>query len=723
MEEDSVLDYLKSLIDPRRSRIEISGGDKDSRAEPGPQSWPWRSLLSVLLALFAQSVLEPPAREVNLGLLFYGLAVFVLALSYLRGEWQITPIPRVRPLTDSMNVSRNALGIGVLFAIVAFIVLGGNRFTVFNLIVWLLALLVLFRAFWLSKSVQLPWYVRLGRFLNRKNWILNISRESLLFVGVTLFVIFFRFYHLNQVPGEMFSDHAEKLLDVADVLEGDTRIFFPRNTGREAIQIYLTAAVTKYLGTGLSFTSLKIGTVLAGVLTLPFIYMLGREIANRRVGILAIIFAGIAYWPNVISRVALRFNLYPLFAAPTLYFLIRGLRRGNRNDFLWAGLFLGLGLHGYSPFRFVPFVVLIGFGVYLLHHRSHPKLRQTIWHLLVLVVISVIVFLPLLRFVLESPENRNLFSYRMMTRISSTELPLPGPATQIFMENLWRAVSMFGWDNGEIRVHSVTHRPALDVVSAAFFYLGVVVLLIRYVRQRKWEDGFLLLSIPLLVIPSVLSLAFPGENPSLNRTAGAIVPVFIIVALTFDGLLNTLEKNLHSHLGTGVVWGFTALLLLWSSIQNYNLVFEQYHQQFQRSVWNTSEFGSVVRAYVDLVGDKDSLWVIPFPHWVDTRLVGINAGYPSKDYALFRERIGETQEVPGSKLFFINMQDVETLDSLRAFYPHGILQVYTSAVETKDFWIYFVPPRDSFSQQDDQFQPPSDESLLPEDSLDGALYP
>ena len=30
-------------------------------------------------------------------------------------------------------------------------------------------------------------------------------------------------------------------------------------------------------------------------------------------------FAGIAYWPNLISRIALRFTLYPFFYAPAVY--------------------------------------------------------------------------------------------------------------------------------------------------------------------------------------------------------------------------------------------------------------------------------------------------------------------------------------------------------------------------------------------------------------------
>ena len=71
-------------------------------------------------------------------------------------------------------------------------------------------------------------------------------------------------------------------------------------------------------------------------------------------GLFALLFAGIGYWPNVISRVGLRFPLYPLFVAPTLYYLLRGLRTRNRNDFILSGLFLGLGLHGYSPIRILP---------------------------------------------------------------------------------------------------------------------------------------------------------------------------------------------------------------------------------------------------------------------------------------------------------------------------------------------------------------------------------
>ena len=82
---------------------------------------------------------------------------------------------------------------------------------------------------------------------------------------------------------------------------------------------------------------------------------------------------------------------------------------------------------------------------------------------------------------------------------------------------------------------------------------------------------------------------------------------------------------------------------------------------------------------------------MPWPHWVDTRLVGINAGVPIKDYALPREQLAETRQVPGPKLFLLNTQDAETLEELRSIYPLGSLSTFESEVEGKDFWVYLAP--------------------------------
>jgi len=368
------------------------------------------------------------------------------------------------------------------------------------------------------------------------------------------------------------------------------------------------------------------------------------------------------------------------------------LRTRNRNDFIISGLFLGLGLHGYSPIRIVPFVVVTAVVLYALHAQSKGVRRDALLWLVVLGLASLLVFIPLLRFTVDNP---GAFSYRAFSRLGSIEQPLPVPALQIFFSNLWNGIRMFNWDDGEIWVHSVTHRPALDVVSAALFLIGVLLLLTRYIRNRHWLDLFLLLSIPLLAMPSILSLAYPAENPALNRAGGAYVPVFVVVALALDSIVKGLGLG---KLRTGFAWGFAMILFAFSGIQNYDLVFRQYYSSFLTGAWNTSEMGAIIQEFEELHDQTDTVWIVPHPHWVDTRLPGVWAGIPNRDFAIWRDNLPETVQLPGPKLFLVranqdisDANDQETMDVLHELYPQGTLELHNSEVIGHDFWIYSVP--------------------------------
>ncbi|GAB4404074.1 MAG: hypothetical protein OHK0052_26760 [Anaerolineales bacterium] len=395
--EPSVLDYVRSKLFPWKyppvdspTWVESATADAPLPADSTsavetpvvtrPIRIPWRALLALLLALWAQSHFEQPDRLALIGGGVYLFAVAFGIWSLWIGEWRLPrPLPDDIQRSDSLTYRPRQLALGAGFLLLAFFLFGGNRFNSLNVYVWLAGLAFMLLAFWEWRTPLGETLRNWGRALRTPRlpvrWKFSLSRHALTFLLVFALAAFFRLYRLNEVPAEMVSDHAEKLLDVWDVLHGQTAIFFPRNTGREFFQFYLTAAVIQIFGTGYSFLSLKIGTAICGLLTLPFIYLLGRELGSSRAGLLAMAFAGISYWINVITRVALRFTLYPFFAAPALYFLARGLRRRSRNDFILSGLFLGLGLHGYSTYRIVPIVVVIAVGMYLLHRqaRGYPS--------------------------------------------------------------------------------------------------------------------------------------------------------------------------------------------------------------------------------------------------------------------------------------------------------------------------------------------------------------
>jgi hypothetical protein len=706
-QEPSVLDYVKSLfrfggeqiqlpetsahIIPAASDEPLTVSNQSQEQQLPPtnyQPFPWRSLLALLLALIGQNTFEPPPTASPLGIAFYLAAFAILGWAIYRGEWTLPSPLRPSPNrkgdggeeegNDPLTYRRLPLLISIPLAFWAFFLFKDNLFTFSNLTLWLLAVALFVSAFWIRQPRSTP--------------PLRFNSWTLLLIAATALIFFFRFYQTSTVPPEPFSDHAEKILDVYDVSQGQTRIFFPRNTGREAFQMYWTLLVAKLFGTGLSFLSLKLGTALLGFFTLPFVYLLGKEIGGPRVGLFAFLLTGIGYWPNVISRVGLRFPLYPLFAAPTLFFLIRGLRTRNRNDFLLSGIFLGLGLHGYSPMRILPFVIVAAFVIYWLHAQSKGARKDLPLWLTILALTSLFVFLPLLRYWVDHPAE---FGFRAFSRLSGTEHALPGPAYKIFLSNVWNALRMFNLDDGEIWVHSVTHRPALDVVSAALFAVGVVLVLVRYIRNRHWLDLFLLVSIPMLQLPSSLSLAFPAENPALNRAGAAYIPAFIVGAMALEGLVTGFGAEKKRAV---FAWSVAGLLLAVSAYQNYDLVFHQYYSAFRQSSWNTSDMGQVIKEFEKTYGRTDTIWIVPYPHWVDTRLPAVWAGIPNRDMAMWRENLPSTLEVSGPKLFMVRanveapeFNDTETLNLLKTLYPAGQLRLFDSDVPGHDFWIYLVP--------------------------------
>ncbi|MCU0489108.1 MAG: glycosyltransferase family 39 protein [Anaerolineales bacterium] len=743
LEEPSVLDYIKSKIAPWRypSVGQTSAADLPDEQPPDPPApeqsseeipsptrsgfgWPWRALLGLILGLAAQSMLDSTARNnpiwsaaALLGILLYLLAIGLIFRSAWRGEWAAAfrPPPTGNsersPAPDPLTVHGLWLILGLASAGLVFFTSGDNLFSGISLSLFVVAIVSLVAAF----RNKMPGGNQFGGWLNAiRSWFKEVTVSALAkgnlpytlaFWAILMLSAYFRFSNLDTTPGEMTSDHAEKIMDVLRVLAGQTNIFFPNNGGREALQIYMVAAFHTIFSAEINFMALKIVSGLVGFLSLPLFYLLGKEIANRRVGLLAMAFAGVAYWPNVVSRHGLRLPFYFLFTALVMLFLVRGLQRKQRNDFIWLGIALGASLYGYSADRILPFLITAGIAIYLLNEKlkrsnNDPGSGQRIgWYFLISLVLTGVIFLPMLRYFLEQPEA---FLYRTMTRISGVEQPLPEPAWMIFFNNTLRALAMVSWSNGEVWTTSIPYRPALDLVTGGLFWGGAVLALVDYLHHRRWISLFLLVSIPLLMLPSILSLAFPAENPNLYRTGGAIIPIFLLIALALDGLMRALENGLAGlgmvHRRGVVSWGLALFLFCISAFQCYDLVFNQYRTLYQLSAWNTSEMGTVIRNFTGTIGPVENVWLMGYPYWVDARLVGINAGYPLRNFAVFPAEVSQLPENSQAKLFLLNSEDHVAFEALQKRFPQGSLTSYRSETPGKDFDLFYVPPSNGGNQ-------------------------
>ncbi len=707
--DPSVLDWFKSLLRLRPIPFPTADNGQEMvpaavRREPDtaseildrgrfeglslPSASQLRIPVALLLALTAQFGFELKSGSIWIGIILYLTAAGLIAWAFWRGDFGSIWLPTRRAPAEAVIFKPLYLAAAMILGGLTFAASGDNRFDFPTLVFWFGSIVCVIAAFWQGEAPFAGLFRRVLNFIRDPRIRISLSGWQLLLVAVFGIALYFRFSEIDTLPPEMVSDHAEKLLDVVDVLNGRYSIFFPRNTGREAIQFYLAAATAIWLKTGVSYLTLKIGTVLAGVLTLPFIYLFAKEVAGRGAGLAALALSGVGYWPNVISRVGLRFPLYPLFAAAAMYLLARGVRTRSRNDFLLCGLVVGFGLHGYSPARVIPILVAVGVALLLLHRESRGSRIAFISYLIVAGLAALIVFMPLARVAVDQPEN---LIYRMATRLGSAERPLPGPALQIFASNVWNALRMFAWDDGEVWVNSIPHRPALDWISSALLHLGFVIALVRYVRKQRWIDLFLILSIPILQLPSTLSLAFPGENPATNRAAGAIIPAFTLAGMAMAALPAWAENQWSNHRLRWLGAGAGLVLFIGAARINYNLVFIEFADLYRRSAWNTTDAGRIIRGFAESVGDFDTAHMVGYPHWMDTRLVGIEAGRPTLDYAIWPESFGDLVFEPRAQLFLINPEDQESLELLQFLFPTGSVSRWISDLPGKDIVLFFVP--------------------------------
>lgn len=658
--------------------------------------------VAILLALLGQAALHSGEKSLPMGLALYalGLLLFVTTLFYDR----LLGVPPAA--TDTVDTSRLTfrwvlLVTALLAGLVAFLAAGGNRFQPEGVLAWVIAVGAWLAAVWeVDRTPAESWArlrSRLAELFNEAGLAVRLSRWTVIVLLVLAVGAYFRFYRLDTIPPEMTSDHVEKIFDVQDVLNGQRPIYFERNTGREPLQFYFAALVATVLKTGSSFFTLKITGAVAGFLLLPYVYLLGREVQDKRLGLLAMLLAAISFWATAISRVGLRFPLTPLFVAPALYHLLRGFRTGRRNEFLISGLFLGIGLYGYSTIRVLP--LLLGVALLWLAlplrraaqngFQSRAGLRRLMTNTVLLFATTATVFLPLYRYAIE-PDS--YFWYRTLSRLGETEAQVNGPLWRIFLENNWNALRMFNWKGDLVWVNTIRGLPVLDQVTGALFILGAVFLLLRLLLRRDQVAGLLLLAVPVLMLPSTLSFAFPDENPSVVRAAGAIPVVMLIAAYPLWLLLNRLPAVWTGPQGrrNGVL-GVGALLSL-SLLINHANYFQRYPREYLGPAQNASEIGAVARNFADSVGSLDRVYMCLHPHWADTRAVGIYAGQVGWEQVLPAADFGQLAGDPRPLLVIVNPRSAECVGSLRQIFPNGTFTVYSSARGTeKDFLLFSVP--------------------------------
>lgn len=646
----------------------------------------------LLLAFLTQRVIYDNGASLAAGLV-YVCALLLLGAAYARADSAFALVVRAPwvepPPARVANSARWLFALpAFVFALIAFFEARPNVFTPLGVSAWATSLVLFIGAFW-EGSPRHAWNRARAKIAalarrdprgRRARWL------CLALLGIMALGAFFYFYRLDALPAEMTSDHAEKILDTYDILHGEFSVFFERNTGREPLQFYLNALVV-WLGLApLDMLALKIVGAGAGVLTLPALFLLAREMFDDEVGLFAAFLGAVSIFPVAIARIGLRYPLAPLFVAWTLFFLLRALRRQSRNDFLSAGVLLGIGLNGYSPFRVVVGLVLAWLALWwLFGFVPAARAGRFIKNSAALFGAALLVFTPLLGYISTHPD---MFAYRMATRLTSLETPVLGNPFWIFLDNNWRALQMFNVRGDVVWVNSLPNAPAVDFWLGACLAAGALYALYRLARFREYPFALIFSAVFILLLPSTLAFAFPEENPSVVRAGGVAPLVMLLAALPLAW-----GRKLFAQVGSPNLGAFlVGVILVGVTLTNFGLYFERYDEQYRRAAWNSTEIADALRAFATRQNDWEHLYVVSAPHWVDYRAVGIHLGnFDFHDHLVENAAQFEAQaRDPASKLYVLKNQDDESLALLRRLYPDGLATPVISRTPGRDFVAFFT---------------------------------
>lgn len=409
-----------------------------------------------------------------------------------------------------------------------------------------------------------------------------------------LFAFFLRFSHIENIPVGLYPDEAANGVDAVHALERHTfELFYPANFGREGLFINIQAFFVFLIGN--TVTGLKFASILFGTLSVLGIYLLGKELFQRKgAALLGAFMLATSYWAINFSRIGFRAIMTTFILTFSFYFFFRGLRSHKLRDFLFSGLIFGLGLHTYIAFRVAPLILIVLLPALILSYEAFIK---RFWkHGLIFILGAFITAAPMLyHFFISHPED--FASRSSHISVFSPEINhgnLPATLLKTFSLSLLK-YNFWGDQNWR---HNYPPYPILDPIVGTFFLASflflvwqTVMLFGRRIREgdrdlRLVTNTFLLGSFFVMLLPEFLT---DESLPHALRSIGTQMPVFLMAALSAFWILN---KALRSQPGAKLAL-ISMLTILMSISATINLT--KYFILFPNNVHASGSFNENYR--------------------------------------------------------------------------------------------------------------------------------
>jgi 4-amino-4-deoxy-L-arabinose transferase-like glycosyltransferase len=437
---------------------------------------------------------------------------------------------------------------------------------------------------------------------NLVDWFKEYRTEILLVSLAVILSAALRFYRLGDLPRVIDGDEGLIGLSAQLTVAGD--LASPFSLWENFGSLYLQAVNWGFELFGVSPFTLRLLPAISGVLAIPALYLLARQISGPRIATIAVYLLATSHAHIHFSRIASVGYIHSTWLVPLeLYLLLSGLEKRSSWRAAAGGVLLALHFRVYLTSQIIVGLVLVYMLIAFLFLRPwfKPVLRQGLafWGGYLLMMV------PQLRYILQNPDeflNRLGVSGSFQTgwvqdTMASTGQSafevLGGRVLHAFLSlTYYPAIEFYG-----------STSPLLNIFSSILFLAGLGLILIRVK-----SPGYLLLNGYFWAPTLAIGIFALPPNADSYRMLAVLPPAFVIAAIGLDQFLEiagftwAAARRMYVTLAFAVILG-VSVLSIW-------LYYDDFAGKCLYGGNLEARFASYLGVYAKTVDENSSIYLL-----------------------------------------------------------------------------------------------------------------
>lgn len=506
---------------------------------------------------------------------------------------------------------------------------------------------------------------------------LNITVwEWSLVAAIALIGFILRYWNLTEIPSHVSNDVALMGHFSAQLINSGNFNWIGASASGHLLSYdqYLAWSMRLF---GQNQYGIVMSSVILGTLSLPMVFLLGRELGGWPVGLTAASLLAIDYTHIHFSRILFG-NSTTFFGLLAFYLLARGLRTHQPVWFGLAGINIGLALLVYDASRILPVIVVGMIAWQWLWQRDSFRANLKNW--LFLVAGALAGFGPMLAYAFG---NLHEFSGRGNTvmlwspDIWKHELVSYQASNgfQVIVEQIWRTF-LTPFLTGDSSPLFALQRPLVAPLVAVLFVIGA-----GFVVSRLKNDNYFMLAswvILTFILGGVLTYD-PPFWPHLIIT----LPAFSIIAALGAVKSIALTAPFIGRYGNKLLGSVLTVAILTTGVVNWNAYYSVVKNNAAPKMRISRYITSLPQAYRVYMLSTDF-------SWNEFTFKFFNRDRNGQD--LTPEEFQSKPPLPDQPAIFILFNHTELLPVLQALYPGGEMIEHLDFNNNLSFISYKITP-------------------------------